>query len=275
MEIIYWSDTGNNRGFKLLRLSYAFRSAAITNPKAYILMIGCFPLSSGSSGSDFSNYAKRQYVGHMRESRDYLVNRGVWEKSIDGFICLTEAPVTEFFYSLTLRQDDRKPFYSGFMTLDEVMERELKAGKDQDKDEIAKTVIDPFSADQTVKAQLEVEVFDGKTPLRLPGTLKATLEMKGDKVKDVGVEWEPVKREIAKQILSGKVTNVVFKFSIAGKQDLTAASARQIFGAWGSEAKASIELEVRRNNSNILFKVEFGAKVNNDGSLKPVLEFSF
>lgn len=273
-ELIYWSDSDGARTMKLVRAAYAQRQAAILDPSVFIVMIGMFPKSTASA---FSNRAKADYVQRMREGRDRLISCGVWENAIDGYIPFQEAPTTEFVYTVTVDKGLRKnPFPSlESMTLDEAVESAGSGGGDKEPLFKRKFVVDPFDDDGvTVKAQLELDLVEASgRRLNAPGEFSATLEVKNGRLVEVGAEWTGLKKRLKDRIARGAIRNVEITITVAGKTDLSEATARQIFGAWSAEAKATLGADLHVGKTKV--RVEIGAKGDTEHGLGPSLEFTF
>ncbi|MBL8587856.1 MAG: hypothetical protein JNK46_04950 [Methylobacteriaceae bacterium] len=274
-ETIYWSDSDGARTMKLVRAARALRMAAITDPGVYIIMIGLFPKSSGS---DFANAARAHYVKAMREARDSLVAFGVWENAIDGYIPYQEAPTTQFVYTVTVDTGVRK---NPFPTLESTTLEEAQAssggggGGESEAAVKRKFVIDPFDEHGVaLKAQLELDITDATgRRLNLPGEFAATFEIVNGRLKEVGVEWTAVQRKLKDRIARGAIRNVVISISLSGKAEMSESQARQIFGGWGAEAKATLGADLHIKSTKI--RVELGAKAETGEGPGPVLEISF
>ena len=285
-ESFFWDDSDGSRGLKLTRLSFAFRSAAIKNPKVYIMMVGAFPRLTDSP---FGKMVRSRYVDMMCDARDFLVNgrAQVPQDSIVGYVPLQEAPVTQFFFVATVLDDPRlNPFqFASMLSREQLKSINQNPAAEEDKNPV-KYVVDPFSkADDSptgdtarvLKAQLEINVFDAAgIKLNAPGEFKATLELRGDKLKEVGFEWGAVEKKIVARALGGRISNVKFTFTVAGKLDMTSVSAKKVFGDWSAEAKASIEADLSASKSGGTIHVEVGVKMDSEKRTAfPVLEFSF
>lgn len=275
-ETIYWSDSDGARTMKLVRAARALRMAAITDPGVYIIMIGLFPKSSGS---DFANAARAHCVKAMREARDSLVAFGVWENAIDGYIPYQEAPTTQFVYTVTVDTGARKnPFPSlESMSIDEAQATPGPGGGGGGEPSPVKRkfVIDPFDEHGVaLKAQLELDITDATgRRLNLPGEFAATFEIVNGRLKEVGVEWTAVQRKLKDRIARGAIRNIEISISLSGKAEMSESQARQIFGGWGAEAKATLGADLHIKSTKI--RVELGAKAETGEGPGPVLEISF
>ena len=273
-EVVYRSDSEGARTMKLVRAARAQRQAAITDPSVFIMMIGMFPKSTASA---FSNRARAEYVRSMREGRDTLVACGVREGAIDGYIPFQEAPTSEFVYTVTVGRGLRKNPFPGLesMTLDEAVESAGSGGGDKEPLFRRNFVIDPFDDDGvSVKAQLELDLVEASgRRLNAPGEFSATLEVKNGRLVEVGAEWTGLKKRLKDRIARGAVRNVEITITVAGKTDLSEATARQIFGAWSAEARATLGADLHVGKTRV--RVEIGAKGDTEHGLGPSLEFTF
>jgi hypothetical protein len=285
-ETILWSDRHPSLDFKLARLARNFRSAAMSKSNVHLVMAGAFPLSTASQ---FSNYTKSKYIEWMCDARDVLVSLNVSERSIIGYVPLQEAPITEFFFVASVIDHWPVNPYSHLLVIsrDELREREQKqATGESDDDKPVTFVVDPFTKAEdsptgdtarTLKAQLEINIIDATgAPINAPGEFKVTLELKANKLKEVGLEWSLVEKKIVDRALRGRISNVKFNFTVAGKLDMTDVAAKKLFGDWSAEAKASVEADLQMKGSSNKLHVSVGVKMDNEKRTAfPVFELSF
>ena len=275
-ENLFPDESDASEDLKLVRLARAFRLAAMTKPQSSVMLIGL--LSHKLTDPASANAMIGALVVRMRRAKDKLISFGVFNEVISGYVPLVQAPVVADVVVVTARDEPGSNPYKGidFYTLDDVISDSV-ATPDPTQVVTAKGVVDPFDdGGASMVVQLEISVFDALgTKSRLPGETKFTMKIEQNTLKEVGLEWTPLKAELRKKMFWGTIQKVEISATIAAKSDMTKVSVQNMFGKWSNETKASLEADVKIPKTSIKIHVEGSLKTDFAGKPKAGVEFSW
>lgn len=262
-ETLFPAESPGATDYKLVRFARAFRLAAITNPKLYVVETGVIS-QKHFLGEDLGPLIDNM-VTRLQMVRDRLIDFGVWKDAIVGYFPLQRAPVIDDIIMVGVSDRPRTNMLPGLTVSPDA----AKASDDGIKGQL---VVDAFAKPgpvrpgRTVDTQIEVTLWDSNgNSKKLPGTMKVTLNVGPNAIEEVEGEFTAFKARLKSQMFWGVVTKVELSMKMSTKIDFDQSTARRLIGNWSSQVKSSLEFDLRVPKTAITIHVEGTLGVDQGG----------
>jgi hypothetical protein len=276
-ETLFAGEAPASADFKLVRLARQFRSVAMTNLDAHVMIVGSVSQKSLKT-SDVDGVISRM-IKWAADVRDELISFGVFDNAIVGFLPLQPAPTTDDILVVTARDTPRTNPFPGMRV---IPASEAASASDDDGPVKGQVLIDPFAKANAVRpgrnldTQIEVTVWDDKgNGKKLPGTLKVTLNVTPNAIEEVGAELTLFNQKLKSQMFWGAITKLEFSVKLSGKLDFDQSTATRLVGQWSGQLKSSVEFDLKVPKTSIGVHVEGALTLDQAGKVAPGLQLSW